>query len=179
MLDARLRDIMLVDELQLGERLNESLSAGDRADFALLLAMLSQNVEDSPQFADPVKEHETSADLRQLFGLKAKTALYAGEADFARASELAARLKDGGMQSVFLEECLRDEPVSELERPLPPEVFSSLSPLSQEKFMLERQGEKPARLRIAERGDGFGVLEEISGSHAAFDLSQPSIEAQA
>lgn len=180
MLDPKLRNVMLVDELQLGERLNESLTAGDRADFALLLSMLSQHVDDAPQFADGIRDQEKVDDLRVVFGLPQKTAFYAEESDFVRAVSLSERLSDEGMSEVHLCECIKSEPITELKRTLSPEVFSSLCPLTQEKFLMQIEGQKLTHEKIHERGDGFGILDEIAKSHGAFkEEVAPSFEAQA
>ena len=49
MLEADIRQVYLVDELQLGQRLNQALQGGHQAEFALLLSMLSPDVTDAPQ----------------------------------------------------------------------------------------------------------------------------------
>ena len=44
MLTHEIRNQLLVDELQLGTRLNQDIQTSDHADFALLLAMLIRSV---------------------------------------------------------------------------------------------------------------------------------------
>lgn len=51
MLTHEIRNQLLVDELQLGNRLNQDIQTSDHADFALLLAMLSHDVTDNPEFS--------------------------------------------------------------------------------------------------------------------------------
>ena len=46
MIPQTLREHYLVDELQLGQTLNQAISQGRRSEFSLLLAMLSPDVED-------------------------------------------------------------------------------------------------------------------------------------
>ena len=66
MLTSEIRNELLVDELQLGTRLNNDIQAQNRADFALMLAMLSQDVRDNPIFA--TKENpQKKEDLRAKF----------------------------------------------------------------------------------------------------------------
>ena len=52
MLPSAIREQWLVDEAQLGQRLNQDLQHGDRADFRLHLALLTDAVEEQPWF-DP------------------------------------------------------------------------------------------------------------------------------
>jgi len=53
MLPSAIRDRWLVDETQLGQRLNQDLRLGDRADFRLHLALLTDAVEEQPWFDAP------------------------------------------------------------------------------------------------------------------------------
>ncbi|MGI2855498.1 VC2046/SO_2500 family protein [Shewanella algae] len=63
-------DVSLINELQLGGRLNQAVESHRRGEFALLLALMSQDVRDWPQFHlhdDVAKD----AVLRQQFDLPA------------------------------------------------------------------------------------------------------------
>ena len=70
--DALSNDI-LVHELQLGEQLNESVHQARRSDFALLLAMLTDDVRAHSQFKLPLSQTPekttTSEQLRKYFQL--------------------------------------------------------------------------------------------------------------
>ncbi|GGE66736.1 VC2046/SO_2500 family protein [Shewanella carassii] len=63
-------DVSLINELQLGGRLNQAVESHRRGEFALLLALMSQDVRDWPQFHlhDNVAK---DAVLRQQFDLPA------------------------------------------------------------------------------------------------------------
>ncbi len=162
MLTEKIRNQMLVDEMQLGERLNHDVQSADRADFALMLAMLSQDVTDHAEF-DPATEKETTeADQRARFNLPPAVKHYAEEHDFKRAAEISELFSNDGINSVFLSHCLRHEPLVPFEHRLSPEVFAELSPLKQQKLRLEFAGEAPTYEKLQEKGDGFGVLEELS-----------------
>ena len=71
-IDAFSNDI-LVHELQLGEQLNESVHYHRRADFSLMLAMLTDDVRAHSQFKLPlttaVEKNTTSEQLRKYFQL--------------------------------------------------------------------------------------------------------------
>ena len=176
MLEARIRDVMLVDELQLDGRLCAAVASGDRAEFALLLSLLSPDVTDAAQFADPRAQAPRNEDLRRRLGLGPELKHYAQSADFARAPELAEALHQGGQSAVRLCECLSPEPLTEQERALAPEVYGSLSPLMQEKFDLLQDERKPAHEHPRERGDGFGVISETEESRRLAGTDKPLAE---
>jgi hypothetical protein len=70
---------LLVHELQLGDKLNESVHSARRADFSLLLAMLTDDVQSHSQFSLPqsANEENTINDdvLRKEFDLPDKAPL--------------------------------------------------------------------------------------------------------
>lgn len=68
MLTHEIRNQLLVDELQLGNRLNQDIQTSDHADFALLLAMLSHDVTDNPEFSS-YESKLKEEDLRKKFNL--------------------------------------------------------------------------------------------------------------
>lgn len=68
MLTHEIRNQLLVDELQLGNRLNQDIQTSDHADFALLLAMLSHDVTDNPEFSSSESKLKEE-DLRRKFNL--------------------------------------------------------------------------------------------------------------
>ncbi|MGN0908925.1 MAG: VC2046/SO_2500 family protein [Succinivibrio sp.] len=166
MLEGKLRDVMLVDELQLGSSLNHAVNSGSRAEFSLLLAMLSEDVCDAPQFSDPIKTPARKEDLRARFGLPPKQPCYAAPGDFERAGELSEALGGGGRAALSLLLCARQEPLCDRERQLSPDVYSSLSPLEREKFELMKDSKAPSRLPMQKGGDGSGMVGETEQSRA-------------
>lgn len=68
MLTHEIRNQLLVDELQLGNRLNQDIQISDHADFALLLAMLSHDVTDNPEFSSSESKLKEE-NLRKKFNL--------------------------------------------------------------------------------------------------------------
>ena len=167
MLQSEIRDNLLVDEQQLGGRLNQALQRQDRADFALLLAMLSPDVTDAPLFNPPEKQQEPEVDLRRRFGLMPAPRLYAEARDFARAaSEAGTVQRKQGMSDVRLSQCLAPEPLVAYERQVAPEVLAGLTPLKQHKLRLSLAGKALAYEKIHETGEGFAVLDEIKQSTA-------------
>ena len=161
MLTSDIRNEFLVDEMQLGTRLNEDLHAQNRADFALMLCMLSNDVIDHPQFNDEVRK-DREVNLRAKFHLPEEQRKYAESSDFDRAQALTEMFANEGMVSVHLANCLRAEPLVDFERTYSPEVFSELPPLKQQKLRHEMAGAKLTYEKIKETGDGFDILDEIN-----------------
>ncbi len=162
MLENRIRDLYLVDELQLGTRLNEAVGAGDQAEFFLLLSMLSADVTDAPQFYDRQKEQTAPGDLRERFQLGPPVSKYAEPPDYDRGPVLGDELQKNGFHSLRLNLALRSEPLVPRAEYIKDEVVMELPPLSREKLKADLEDRKIARTPILERGDGFLILDEIS-----------------
>ena len=167
MLEQKIRDVLLVDELQLDCRLNNAVSSGDRADFALLLSMISQDVCDAPQFCDQVSATQND-NLRSRFELQKPQEQFSKAEDFDRASALSELLHQGSINDVFLSNCLKPEPLCEYERVLAPEVYSELTPLLQEKFNALKDGADKglAHVPLSLKGNGFEILDEVDNKSA-------------
>jgi hypothetical protein len=136
-----LREHYLVDELQLGQTLNQAISQGRRSEFSLLLAMLSPDVEDQPWVADAIPADTTSIDWRRRFELPKVKPLEAHVQSADRAMAMAAQLTQGGLAAVHLQECLEPEPLTLKQFQFDSEVWNNLSPLAQEKHRFYVQGE--------------------------------------
>lgn len=161
MLTSDIRSEFLVDEMQLGTRLNEDIQSQNRADFALMLCMLSSDVKDHPLFNDEVRK-DREVNLRAKFHLTEELRKYAETSDFDRAQALTELFASEGMTSVHLAQCLRAEPLVDFERTYAPEVFAELPPLKQQKLRHEMAGVKLSYEKIKETGDGFDILDEIN-----------------
>ncbi len=166
MLESKLRNVMLVDELQLGDDLNRAVNSGNRAQFALLLSMLSSDMCDAPQFSDPIKEPFNKEDLRARFELPKESPQYADKSDFERAQGLSKALESEGQNALNLMLCLRSEPLCDRERALSPDVYSSLSPLEREKFDIVKDSKPPRHVPLKQLDDGSGMALETEQSRA-------------
>lgn len=171
MLENTVRDVYLVDEAQLGTRLNETLQSGARAEFDLLLALISQDVTDFPAVSDPLPPGQEELNLRELFQVGKAAPFYAREEDFTTGAELAVLLKSGGMGALHLQQCLHPAPLTLREEIIPGEILGQLSPLKQEKVRRELAGEKLSHTALTEQGEGFLLLREIQESRAGFNAS--------
>lgn len=167
MLEADIRQVYLVDELQLGQRLNQALQGGHQAEFALLLSMLSPDVTDAPQHGGIEAPSKAEADLRARFGLQPPQRSYAENSDFEREQKLTELFAAQGQNAVHLACCLRPEPLVPVKHDLSPDVFNELPPLKQEKVRRRFAGEKLSYDALPGSIGGFAVLDEISEAAAA------------
>ncbi|MGY3942664.1 VC2046/SO_2500 family protein [Aeromonas tecta] len=134
MLPSTIRDRLLVDEAQLGQRLNQDLCQGDRADFRLHLALLTDAVEEQPWFgASPAAEPQAKV-WRAHFGLPPQASLQ-GELDESGNCAINERLQQGGsMVDVRLWLALRSPPLVSKTPALDPAVYDNLSALGRERW---------------------------------------------
>ena len=166
MISDEIRDVYLVDEMQLGQKLNESLQKGDQKDFSLMLAMLSPDVTDAAWVRGP-DEGQAPEDLREKFNLQPEARKYAGEGDFDRSQEFSEMIHEApnaevGRSQVFLAECLRPEPLTPYKHDLAPEVYAELAPLKKEKVRKYFSGEVIQYQTMQGRKQDLEVLDEIN-----------------
>ncbi len=134
MLPSAIREQWLVDEAQLGQRLNQDLQHGDRADFRLHLALLTDAVEEQPWFDPRQPAKAESRVWRSRFELPPATPLQ-GSANDEEAALLNERLQQGGsMVDVRLWLALRSPPLLGTPPALEPAVYDNLSPLGRERW---------------------------------------------
>lgn len=174
MISKELRDVYLVDELQLGERLNKSLQEGDQTDFSLMLALLSPDVTDAAWTRGPDEGHAPE-DLREKFNLLPEERKYAESDDFERSQEFSEMLHEHnnpevGRSQVFLAECLRPEPLTPFKRDLAPEVYAEFSPLKKEKVRKQFAGEVIQYQTLQGSKQDLEVLDEIKQSKIQIDV---------
>ncbi|OCA61373.1 hypothetical protein A9R10_14220 [Aeromonas piscicola] len=144
MLPSAIRDQLLVDEAQLGQRLNRDLQHGDRADFRLHLALLTDAVEDQPWFDPAAVSRPDPQDWRGRFELSAVAPLQGGEDD-GEGVRLNERLQQGGsMVDVRLWLALRSPPLLGPQPALDPAVYDNLSPLGRERWQ-RKLADQPRR----------------------------------
>ena len=102
------------NELHLGQQLNKSVE-NDRANFALLLALMSGDVEDQAQFHlqsdTPVTENEI-APLRDQFEVPPLQTLVADPLGELQSLKCTQMINDSGLLDVRLSHCLNPEPLS-------------------------------------------------------------------
>lgn len=128
-----IHNTLLVNDSQLGDRLNTAVSEGRRSDFGLLLALLSDDARDLPRI-EADKDEQGQINWRQFFDLPDSNPLYADEEDGIRAPQLSALASNLQQDSLRLMLAMRAEPLRVSPDVLPYEVSSNLSPRTQARF---------------------------------------------
>ena len=128
-----IHNTLLVNDSQLGDRLNNAVFEGRRSDFGLLLALLSDDARDLPRI-EADKDEQGQVNWRHFFELPASAPLYSDAQDSLRAPQLSALASDLQQDSLRLMLAMRAEPLRVSPDVLPYEVSSNLSPRTQARF---------------------------------------------
>lgn len=123
-------DNMLINEIQLGTGLNQAVESGRRADFSLMLALLSSELmENTPQ--DNVPEQiQTEQQLRAYFELPSPQPLTTSEHCYQRSADQAKAFHESGIASTRLLHGLQPTALTfpaENTKGLPEDLFHNLS----------------------------------------------------
>ncbi|MCP4957465.1 VC2046/SO_2500 family protein [Photobacterium aquimaris] len=125
-----LDNIQLINEIQLGTNLNHAVEGGRRADFALMLALLSTDLhENIPVDTTPV-ETQSSQQLRAYFEIPASQPLTSTPSCYSRAAEQAQAFHQASLTSTRLLEQLQPTALSyppQKTKGLPEDLFHNLS----------------------------------------------------
>jgi len=131
---------ILVHELQLGEQLNESVHSDRRADFSLLLAMLTDDVQSHSQFSLPqatskiVKVDDLT--LRKELELPEKSPLALDDKHTISSFDQAALIKEGSLVDLHLSNTLSPKPLAfrDDKKHIEAQVLSNTSLYCQKKY---------------------------------------------
>ena len=115
MLDALKADI-LVEELQLGEKLNSCVQQSRRSDFALMLAMLADDVRAHSQFHLPKTTATNSVEdenlLRKRFDLPAAERLALNKLSEIDEYSQAALVETQQLTAIHLQQAMKPRPLA-------------------------------------------------------------------
>lgn len=141
-----LEDNLLINELQLGVKLNECVHSERRSDFSLMLAMLVDDVREHAQFTLPeneiVSQDESEQQLRKNFHLPDKMALSAKDFSNLNRYNQADLLNDTRLMNIHLDNALNPIPLTKYDdvKRIPQEVLSNTSLYCQKRH---KNNEKP------------------------------------
>lgn len=136
---AKVENNLLVHELQLGEQLGECVHTERRSDFALMLAMLTEDVRDHSQFALPVVEDEprdiTTETLRKEFHLPNEAPLAIKTDSQISDFNQAELVQDNQLASLHLQNAINPRPLAfrDDKSHVPHQVMSNTSTHCQQK----------------------------------------------
>lgn len=101
-------DVPLINEAQIGTRLNAAIEHNRRGEFALLLSLLSADTRDMAQFQWQ-KELDTAEKLQRQFELPPKQALLADLSTDSNVIDNSAVFAQEGARAFQLQQALRPE----------------------------------------------------------------------
>jgi hypothetical protein len=97
------RPVQAINELQFGNNINRAVETGHRSDFALLLAMLSQDVRDTTPVTTIQEPDSSEAALRRQFSVPAARELRSNHDSYNRSASIAEHFHKDGMAGVQLQ----------------------------------------------------------------------------
>ena len=116
MLKTSLDNNLLIEELQLGEKLNQCIHSNRRSDFALMLSMLTEDVRAHSQFSVPKTEvsvkESTEAGLRKTFELPEQAPLAVKCSEELNDFSQAGLIHEGQLASLHFDNYAKPKPLA-------------------------------------------------------------------
>jgi len=140
----------LVDEQQLGSRLNQSVQQGKRSDFALMLAMLEEDVRFHAQFKLPHIDSQLAPNqpenLRHFFELQDEQPLALATLDEIKSYNQAALVEQERLTDVRLQNLLTPKPLCFRDdvKHIPTSIMENTSIHCQRKVVQQNKVERSA-----------------------------------
>lgn len=108
---------VLLHELQLGGQLNESVGETRRADFTLMLAMLTDDIREQSQFllpqaAEPIAADHSNAALRKQFNLAEQAPLALLTPDDVKQFNQGQSIVDNDLANIHLTNAMKAKPLA-------------------------------------------------------------------
>lgn len=97
-----LDNIQLINEIQLGTNLNHAVESGRRADFSLMLALLSSDLHENIPVDTTPTETQSSQQLRAYFEIPASQPLTSTASCYQRSAEQAQAFHQASLTSTRL-----------------------------------------------------------------------------
>lgn len=145
---------ILSNELQLGQQLNTSV-VDDRANFSLLLALMSQDVQDQAQFHLESYNHQqdvqskSNSSLQDQFPVPPQQPLVSDQTGEVQSLEAGELVNTHGLVAARLRHCLTPEPLSfELGKKhgIAADVFDNMELMTARRFSGEYQSTEIERI---------------------------------
>jgi len=149
-----IKNEILINELQLGEQLNECVHENKRSDFSLLLAMLTDDVRAHAQFSLPETTEEPpksdEASLRKLYQLPNAQALSLEALDNIDCYNQADLVNENKLIDLHLANALTPNPLAfrNNSKHIAQQVLDNTSLYCQKKYEKESQGHAVTNERL-------------------------------
>jgi hypothetical protein len=167
-----IKNDILINELQLGEKLNECIHHKERSQFSLLLAMLTDDVQAHSQFSLPRTEELSSAsdedNLRKLFKLPPEQALSLDGVENIEAFNQADLIQDNTLSGLYLTNALKPVPLAFRNdiKFISKDVLNNTSLYCQKKYEDEITGQKKESSRLNFKAEEWlNTVNESMKSH--------------
>ncbi|CAH0525490.1 VC2046/SO_2500 family protein [Vibrio hippocampi] len=108
----RLDTANLINELQCGSSLSQAVEQGRRADFSLLLSMLSQDCRETSTLETGDHQEITESELKAQLGIAEPQRLKAETSDYENSAKIANLFHQGGLAGAKLQHYVKPEPLS-------------------------------------------------------------------
>ncbi len=121
---------VLISELQFGSNLNHAMEAGRRADFALMMSLLSSDLRETAPVEEANEKKLTEDLLRQRLQLAEAQLLRSNEESYSRAASQAHQFHNGGIASAKLQHSLAPDAIAYMPQDtynLPEDLYHNLS----------------------------------------------------
>lgn len=135
----------VINELSFAGGIGHAVESGNRADFALLLAMLSRDVRDIEPVESFDNTIESEDQLRIRLGVKKAQSLASDEESYTRGAAVAHQFHTGGIQSAKLQDDLNPDALAyrpHTTQGLSEEVYRNLS--THDHRLLQTSERRPA-----------------------------------
>jgi hypothetical protein len=166
---------LLVHELQLGEKLSQSVHHERRSDFSLMLAMLTQDVRDHSQFLLPENQQTspqtTDASLRKTFELPQPAPLAVSDVSDLSGFNQAELVESGQLSQIHLLNALHPAPLAfrDDKQHIAHDVLDNTSVHCQQKH--QHKDAEPAKLQRLDF-NATGWLNAVKGSRLESDMTR-------
>lgn len=135
----------IINELQLGNSVNHAINQARRADFALMLAMVSDDIQEQMvPLSDTAKEHATTYQSDLTIG--SRGTLTSEEESYYRSASIANAFHQGGLTSAKLQFYTRPDSLAYLPEDtagLNEEVYHNLSAHQRRKLKAQETVAQP------------------------------------
>jgi len=161
---------LLVHELQLGDKLNESVHSARRADFSLLLAMLTDDVQSHSQFSLPQtvnNENIVNDDvLRKEFDLPDQAPLALGKKHSVSSFNQAELINQNRISELHLSNVLSPKPLAFRDdiKHIPHDVMMNTSLYCQKKYTQQKNNQQVASDNSRLPFDAKGWLKAVQST---------------
>lgn len=155
---------VLINESQLGTRLNHAIESERRGEFALLLAFLSTDARDMAQFHTDSVDVDVNQRLRENFELPNKETLLAELSSDTDVIDNSATFRSGGLSAFSLAQALQPEAIVTRgsEATSMQTVLTNCDAVTRQKFFDDKQNDKKITRQVKLHTEQLHFVDQLS-----------------